>query len=95
MQDSSPLSLFLLLLLLSCLCSSQPSLCEEDRLRMKLEFQKCLSAMDRCLVLPHAISRAKIHLELAARRSEREEKMVSVHSFVVLLFFFFLSLFQA
>lgn len=50
---------------------------------MKLEFQKCLSAMDRCLVLPHAVSRAKIHSALAARRRESEEKMVSEHTFVL------------
>lgn len=59
------------------------SLCEDDRLRMKLEFQKCLSVMDRCLVLPHAVSRTKIHTALAARRKESEEQMVSVHSFVL------------
>lgn len=53
---------------------------------MKLEFQKCLSAMDRCLVLPHAVSRAKVHSALAARRREGEEKLVSEKSF--LLFFF-------
>lgn len=70
-------------LLLSCLCSSQSSLCEDDRLRMKLEFQKCLSAMDRCLVLPHAVSRAKIHSVLAARRRESEEKLVSENSFLL------------
>lgn len=64
----------------SCLCSSQSSLCEDDRLRMKLEFQKCLSAMDRCLVLPHAVSRAKIHSALAARRRESEEKMMKIRS---------------
>lgn len=50
---------------------------------MKLEFQKCLSVMDRCLVLPHAVSRTKIHTALAARRKESEEQMVSVHSFVL------------
>lgn len=89
------LSFFFLLLLLSCLCSSQSSLCEDDRLRMKLEFQKCLSAMDRCLVLPHAVSRAKIHSALAARRRESEEKMVSEHTLVLFfykktkIFFFF------
>lgn len=50
---------------------------------MKLEFQKCLSVMDRCLVLPHAVSRTKIHTALAARRKESEEQMVSVQSFVL------------
>lgn len=52
---------------------------------MKLEFQKCLSVMDRCLVLPHAVSRTKIHTALAARRKESEEQMVSMHSFVLSL----------
>lgn len=64
----------------SCLCSSQLSLCEEDRLKMKLEFLKCLSVMDRCLVLPHAVSRKKLHTALAAEREENEEQMVSFTS---------------
>ncbi|XP_034725088.1 limbin-like [Etheostoma cragini] len=59
----------------SCLCSSQLTLSEDDQLRMKLEFQKCLSVMDRCLVLPHAISRTKLHTALAAWRKEREQQM--------------------
>eukprot|EP00066_Takifugu_rubripes_P023200 XP_011612466.1 PREDICTED: limbin isoform X1 [Takifugu rubripes] len=62
----------------SCLCSSQLSLCEEDRLRMKLEFLKCLSVMDRCLVLPHAVSRKKLHTTLAAERKENVEQMRDV-----------------
>uniref|UniRef100_A0A8D0CPT6 EvC ciliary complex subunit 2 n=1 Tax=Sander lucioperca TaxID=283035 RepID=A0A8D0CPT6_SANLU len=64
----------------SCLCSSQLTLSEDDRLRMKLEFQKCLSVMDRCLVLPHAISRTKLHTALAAWRKEREQQMVNTQS---------------
>ncbi|KAM3622403.1 uncharacterized protein V6R79_024347 [Siganus canaliculatus] len=64
----------------SCLCSSQLTLCEDDLLRMKLEFQKCLSVMDRCLVLPHAISRAKLHTALAAWRKESEQQMMTVQS---------------
>lgn len=47
---------------------------------MKLEFQKCLSVMDRCLVLPHAVSRTKLHAALAADRKESEEQMVNTHS---------------
>lgn len=53
------------------------SLCEEDRLKMKLEFLKCLSVMDRCLVLPHAVSKKKLHTALVAERTENEEQMVS------------------
>ncbi|TDH14112.1 hypothetical protein EPR50_G00042300 [Perca flavescens] len=63
-----------------CLCSSQLTLSEDDRLRMKLEFQKCLSVMDRCLVLPHAISRTKLHTALAAWRKEREQQMTNKQS---------------
>ncbi|XP_029989474.1 limbin isoform X2 [Sphaeramia orbicularis] len=58
-----------------CLCSSQLTLSEDDRLKMKLEFQKCLSVKDRCLVLPHAVSRAKLHSALAALRKDREQQM--------------------
>lgn len=64
----------------SCLCSSQLTLSEDDRLRMKLEFQKCLSVMDRCLVLPHAISRTKLHTALAAWRKESEQQMTNMQS---------------
>ncbi|XP_045932132.1 limbin-like isoform X2 [Micropterus dolomieu] len=64
----------------SCLCSSQLTLCEDDRLRMKLEFQKCLSVMDRCLVLPHAVSRTKLHTALAAWRKESEQLMTNMQS---------------
>lgn len=61
----------------SCLCSSQLSLCEEEHLKMKLEFLKCLSVMDRGLVLPHAVSKKKLHTALAAKRTENEEQMVN------------------
>ncbi|KAM7005653.1 limbin-like isoform 2-T2 [Tautogolabrus adspersus] len=64
----------------SCLCSSQLTLSEDDRLRMKLEFQKCLSVMDRSLVLPHAVSRTKLHTALAAQRKESEQEMTSMQS---------------
>ncbi|XP_073323560.1 limbin-like [Pagrus major] len=64
----------------SCLCSSQLTLCEDDRLRMKLEFQKCLSVMDYCLVLPHAVSRTKLHTALAAWRKESEQQMTNTQS---------------
>ncbi|CAK6958223.1 limbin-like isoform X1 [Scomber scombrus] len=63
-----------------CLCSSQLTLSEDDRLRMKLEFQKCLSVMDRCLVLPHAISRTKLHTALAAWRKDSEQHMIKPQS---------------
>ncbi|XP_029287933.1 LOW QUALITY PROTEIN: limbin-like [Cottoperca gobio] len=64
----------------SCLCSSQLTLSEDDRLRMKLEFQKCLSVMDRCLVLPHAVSRTKLHTALAAWRKESEQQITNMQS---------------
>ncbi|XP_020503588.1 limbin isoform X2 [Labrus bergylta] len=64
----------------SCLCSSQLTLSEDERLRMKLEFQKCLSVMDRSLVLPHAVSRTKLHTALAAQRMESEQQMTSMQS---------------
>lgn len=47
---------------------------------MKLEFLKCLSVMDRCLVLPHAVSRKKLHTALAAERKGNEEQMVNYTS---------------
>ncbi|KAM6927944.1 limbin-like [Xenentodon cancila] len=58
-----------------CLCLFQLTQSEDDGLRMKLEFQKCLSVIDRCLVLPHATSRTKLHVALTAWREEREEHM--------------------
>ncbi|XP_019108891.2 limbin isoform X2 [Larimichthys crocea] len=64
----------------SRLCSSQLTLCEDDQLRMKLEFQKCLSVMDRCLVLPHAVSRTKLQSALAAWRKESEQQMANMQS---------------
>eukprot|EP00064_Thunnus_orientalis_P006261 superscaffoldBa00000646_g6277 len=63
-----------------CLCLSQLTLSEDDRLRMKLEFQKCLSVMDRCLVLPHAISRTKLHTALEAWRKDSEQQMMKPQS---------------
>ncbi|XP_067360370.1 limbin-like isoform X2 [Channa argus] len=57
-----------------CLCSVQLTLSEDDRLKMKLEFQKCLSVMDRCLVIPYAVSRAKLHTAMAAWRRDNEKK---------------------
>lgn len=69
--------LFLFFFCPSCLCSSQLTLCEDDRLRMKLEFQKCLSVMDRCLVLPHALSRTKLYSATATWRKESEQHMVN------------------
>ncbi|XP_029006581.1 limbin-like isoform X2 [Betta splendens] len=59
------------------LCSSQLTLSEDDRLRMKLEFQKCLSVMDLCLVLPYAVSRMKLHTALAAWRKDNEKQMIN------------------
>jgi len=47
---------------------------------MKLEFHKCVSVMDRCLVLPHAASRAKLHAALAAYRKEAELQAESTQS---------------
>uniref|UniRef100_H3D093 EvC ciliary complex subunit 2 n=1 Tax=Tetraodon nigroviridis TaxID=99883 RepID=H3D093_TETNG len=61
----------------SCLCSSQVSLCEEDRLKMKLEFLKCLSVMDRCLVLPHAVSKKKLHTALVAETFQHTETKIN------------------
>ncbi|XP_011473913.1 limbin isoform X3 [Oryzias latipes] len=57
------------------LCLSQLSLSEEDGLRMRLEFQKCLSVIDRCLVLPHAVSRTKLHAAMATWRKKGGEQM--------------------
>ncbi|XP_069567455.1 limbin-like [Brachyistius frenatus] len=62
------------------LCSSQLTLSDDDRLRMKLEFQKSLSVIDRCLVLPHAVSRTKLHTALSAWRKESEKQMTNILS---------------
>uniref|UniRef100_A0A3Q1EHV5 EvC ciliary complex subunit 2 n=3 Tax=Acanthochromis polyacanthus TaxID=80966 RepID=A0A3Q1EHV5_9TELE len=62
------------------LCLSQLTLSEDDRLRMKLEFQKCLSVIDRCLMLPHAVSRSKLHAALTAWRKEAEKHMTHTQS---------------
>uniref|UniRef100_A0A672HWV0 EvC ciliary complex subunit 2 n=1 Tax=Salarias fasciatus TaxID=181472 RepID=A0A672HWV0_SALFA len=63
-----------------CLTLSQLALSEDDRLRMKLEFQKCLSVVDRCLVLPHAISRSKLHAALTVWRRDSEKQMANAQS---------------
>lgn len=63
-----------------CLCSSQLTLSEDDWLKMKLEFQKCLSVMDWCLVVPHAVRRAKLHTALAAWRKDHEQQMTNPHA---------------
>uniref|UniRef100_A0A8C6NU16 EvC ciliary complex subunit 2 n=1 Tax=Nothobranchius furzeri TaxID=105023 RepID=A0A8C6NU16_NOTFU len=63
-----------------CLCLSQLTLSEDDRLRMKLEFQKCLSMSDLCVMLPHTSSRTKLHAALAAWRKEHEEQMATMQS---------------
>ncbi|XP_028303868.1 limbin-like isoform X2 [Gouania willdenowi] len=57
------------------LCLSQLALSEDDELRMKLEFQKCFSVKDHCLVLPHAVCRRKLHRALEGWREEREKHM--------------------
>lgn len=80
LKNLSTIYLLLFSICPSFLCSSQLSLCEEDRLKMKLEFLKCLSVMDRCLVLPHAVSRKKLYTALAAEGKENEEQMVSFTS---------------
>ncbi|XP_051931737.1 limbin-like isoform X1 [Hippocampus zosterae] len=61
------------------LCSSQLTLSGDERLAMKLEFQKCLSVMDRCLMLPHAVSRTKIHTWLANWRKDSEQQVINPH----------------
>ncbi|KAL3977978.1 catechol O-methyltransferase [Sarotherodon galilaeus] len=63
-----------------CLCLSQLTLSEDDRLKMKLEFQKCLSVIDRCLVMPHAVARTKLLCALAAWRKESEKQMMNTQS---------------
>uniref|UniRef100_A0A3P8PEY2 EvC ciliary complex subunit 2 n=1 Tax=Astatotilapia calliptera TaxID=8154 RepID=A0A3P8PEY2_ASTCA len=63
-----------------CLCLSQLTLSEDDRLKMKLEFQKCLSVIDRCLVMPHAVARTKLLCALAAWRKESEKQMMNPQS---------------
>ncbi|XP_029538343.1 limbin isoform X1 [Oncorhynchus nerka] len=57
------------------LCSSQLTLSDEELLHMKLEFQNCLSRMDHCLMLPHALSRSKLQAALSTWRKEMEEQV--------------------
>ncbi|XP_053723591.1 limbin-like [Synchiropus splendidus] len=58
-----------------CLCASQLTLSEEDKLRMRQEFQKCFSVMDHCLVLPHAVTKTKLLTALTSWRKDFEQKM--------------------
>ncbi|KAM9800522.1 limbin-like [Syngnathus typhle] len=62
-----------------CLCSAQLTLSGDERLAMKLEFQKCLSVLDRCLMLPHAVSRTKVHNCLATWREDSGQQMIKPH----------------
>ncbi|KAJ8262104.1 hypothetical protein GJAV_G00162260 [Gymnothorax javanicus] len=55
------------------LCEAQLTLSEEELLQMKLEFQKCMSQMDNCLVLPRARSRSRLQALLCQRRKETLE----------------------
>ncbi|KAJ8390247.1 hypothetical protein AAFF_G00108160 [Aldrovandia affinis] len=52
------------------LCAAQLTLSEEELLQMKLEFQNCMSRMDRCLVLPRALSRSRLQAFLSQWRKE-------------------------
>ncbi|XP_035282732.1 limbin-like isoform X1 [Anguilla anguilla] len=56
------------------LCEAQLTLSEEELLQMKLEFQKCMSRMDRCLVLPRALSRSRLQAFLSQWRKEALER---------------------
>ncbi|KAJ7999661.1 hypothetical protein DPEC_G00196720 [Dallia pectoralis] len=56
------------------LCSSQLTLSDEELLRLMLEFQKCLSRMGHCLVLPHALTRSKLQAAVTSWRKEMQEK---------------------
>ncbi|XP_054640507.1 limbin-like isoform X3 [Dunckerocampus dactyliophorus] len=62
-----------------CLCSSQLTLSDDEQIRIKLEFQKCLSVMDRCLMLSHAVSRTKVHTSLSTWRKDSERQMINPH----------------
>nr|XP_057911286.1 limbin-like isoform X2 [Doryrhamphus excisus] len=62
-----------------CLCSSQLTLSDDEQIRIKMEFQKCLSVMDRCLMLPHAVSRTKVHSSLSNWRKDSERQMINPH----------------
>ncbi|XP_017560896.1 limbin [Pygocentrus nattereri] len=45
-------------------CASQWALSETDLLRVRLECVKCVCRLDRCLVLPRALSRARLYTTL-------------------------------
>ncbi|KAJ0023556.1 hypothetical protein NQD34_003455 [Periophthalmus magnuspinnatus] len=57
------------------LLSSQLSLSDSDLLKLKLEYQKCFSVMDRCLVVPPAVLRAKVQRGLEEWRRSQEKLM--------------------
>uniref|UniRef100_A0A3B3ZYI3 EvC ciliary complex subunit 2 n=1 Tax=Periophthalmus magnuspinnatus TaxID=409849 RepID=A0A3B3ZYI3_9GOBI len=61
------------------LLSSQLSLSDSDLLKLKLEYQKCFSVMDRCLVVPPAVLRAKVQRGLEEWRRSQEKLMVTLH----------------
>ncbi|KAL7861052.1 hypothetical protein AOLI_G00174010 [Acnodon oligacanthus] len=46
-------------------CASQWALSETDLLRVRLECVKCVCRLDRCLVLPRALSRARLYTTLS------------------------------
>ncbi|KAK6493552.1 limbin-like isoform X1 [Huso huso] len=62
------------------LCKSQLTLSEVDLLKMKLEFQKCLSMMDNCLVLPRAQTRSRLQAYLSDWRKAILMKMEHSHT---------------
>ncbi|KAJ8268902.1 hypothetical protein COCON_G00115090 [Conger conger] len=56
------------------LCEAQLTLSEEELLQMKLEFQKCMSQLDLCLVLPRALSRSRLQAFLSRWRKDTLER---------------------
>ncbi|MBN3321866.1 LBN protein, partial [Atractosteus spatula] len=57
------------------LCRAQLTMSDDDLLKMKLEFQYCLSRMDKCLVLPRALARSRLQVCLSDWRKTMLMKM--------------------
>ncbi|XP_066576140.1 limbin isoform X2 [Amia ocellicauda] len=62
------------------LCAAQLALSDDELLKMKLEFQNCLSRMDNCLVLPRALARSRLQAYLSEWRKAMLMKME--HSYI-------------
>ncbi|KAK1798677.1 hypothetical protein P4O66_006958, partial [Electrophorus voltai] len=55
-------------------CAFQPAMSERDLLRVRLQFVKHVCRLDRCLVLPHALSRARLYTSLTSPITQHSQR---------------------